>query len=54
MDFRKSAYSGGSGGNCVEVASDGAVYVRDTKDNGAGPVLCVSFGVWERFAASLK
>jgi hypothetical protein len=34
--WRKSSASGGDGGNCVEVASIGAV--RDSK-NPAGPVL---------------
>lgn len=54
MDFRKSTYSGGSGGSCVEVASDGAVYVRDTKANGTGPVLRLPADAWTTFTASLK
>lgn len=54
MDFRKSSYSGGSGGSCVEVASASAVYVRDTKDNGTGPVLRVPAPAWKRFLTSLK
>ena len=33
MNWRKSSYSGNSGGNCTEVApSPGAVLVRDSKD----------------------
>lgn len=54
MDFRKSSYSNGSGGECVEVASDGAVHVRDSKDEGAGPVLRVPASAWQRFTAALR
>ena len=36
--WRKSSYSGDNGGECVEVATAGAVLVRDTADRG-GPVL---------------
>ena len=33
MNWRKSSYSGNSGGNCTEVATvPGAVLVRDSKD----------------------
>jgi hypothetical protein len=54
-NWRKSSYSGGSGGQCVEVASaDGRVSVRDTKDNERGPVLRVSVDEWARFARALK
>ena len=42
-NWRKSSYSGGQGGNCVEVASaPGHVAVRDTKNQGAGAVLRVT------------
>ncbi|MCD0447830.1 DUF397 domain-containing protein [Actinocorallia sp. API 0066] len=35
--WRKSSYSGGGGGNCVEVASlPGSVGVRDSKNPGTG------------------
>lgn len=54
MDFRKSSYSGGSGGDCVEVAADGAVIVRDSKDDGSGPVLRVPADAWQTFTAGLK
>jgi len=38
--WRKSSYSGNGGGNCVEVAGRGSrVLVRDTRQDGAGPVL---------------
>jgi hypothetical protein len=52
MDFRKSTHSGGSGGECVEVASNGAVHVRDTKDH--GPVLRLPAEAWTTFTTSLK
>ena len=32
LTWRKSTYSGGQGGNCVEVAAAGTVHVRDTTD----------------------
>jgi hypothetical protein len=51
--WRKSSYSGGNGGGCVEVASTpGAVLVRDTT-NRAGAVLAVPAATWRRFTASL-
>ncbi|MEU4049563.1 DUF397 domain-containing protein [Streptomyces olivaceus] len=46
----KSTYSGGGGGNCVEVAvCTGAVLVRDSKDT-SGPALAVSRDAWTAFA----
>ncbi|MEU9097412.1 DUF397 domain-containing protein [Streptomyces sp. NPDC048361] len=48
----KSSYSGSGGGNCVEVAAGlGAVYVRDSKVAGGGPVLRVGRGEWAAFVA---
>ena len=41
MRWRKSSYSAGNGGDCVEVAYVGAV--RDSK-NPAGPMLRVDLG----------
>ena len=39
--FRKSSFSGGSGGNCVEIAvMDTQFGVRDSK-NAVGPVIAV-------------
>ena len=50
----KSSYSGGSDGNCVEVADHGScVLVRDAKDR-SGPVLRFSPAAWRRFADRLK
>jgi hypothetical protein len=53
MNWRKSSYSGGNGGSCIEVASDNAVVVRDTTDR-TGPVLRFTPDAWRRFAAGLK
>jgi hypothetical protein len=53
--WRTSSYSGGQGGNCVEVAGTGRrVLVRDTRQAGTGPVLRFSGQAWRRFAAQLK
>ena len=53
--WRKSTYSGGNGGNCVEVAHSlpGTVAVRDSKDPG-GPQLITSPAAWQAFMASVK
>lgn len=52
--WRKSSYSGGSGGNCVEVRDGtGRVFVRDTKDC-TGPVLPFTPEAWRRFADRVK
>ena len=50
--WRKSSYSGGNGGNCIEVGTNpgiGRVLVRDTKDR-PGPVLRFTPAAWKRFA----
>jgi hypothetical protein len=53
--WRKSSYSGGNGGNCVEVADDdGRVFVRDSKNNQTGPILRFSADAWKAFAKQLK
>jgi Domain of unknown function (DUF397) len=43
-------------GNCVEIARllTGRIGVRDTKDNGAGPVLVFTGAEWEAFIAGAK
>ena len=53
--WRKSSYSGGSGGNCVEVATNlpGVVAVRDSK-NPAAPALLLTPAKWRTFTADLR
>jgi hypothetical protein len=53
--WRKSSYSSGNGGNCVEVARNlpGAVAVRDTKDPD-GPRLAIAPGRWRAFTGQVK
>ncbi|WP_371640015.1 DUF397 domain-containing protein [Streptomyces virginiae] len=47
----KSSYSGGGGGECVEVATtDGSVHVRDSKTL-AGPIVRVSPKAWSGLVA---
>jgi hypothetical protein len=54
-NWRKSSYSSGQGGSCVEVASTpGHVAVRDTTQEGRGPVLRVSAADWSRVVKSIK
>jgi Domain of unknown function (DUF397) len=54
-NWRKSSYSGGSGGQCVEVASaPGRVAIRDTKDQGAGPVLRITAEAWKTFTDGMR
>ena len=50
--WRKSSYSDGNGGNCVETASgDGMVLVRDTSDRDGGTLAAPA---WTAFVASLR
>ncbi|MFI8202395.1 DUF397 domain-containing protein [Streptomyces sp. NPDC085937] len=53
--WRKSSYSGNTGGDCVEVElTDAAVIpVRDSK-NPAGPVVTVGAEAWQAFLGSLR
>ena len=52
--WRKSSYSGGNGGGCVEVAPAGNdIAVRDSKDPG-GPQLQFTAGDWRAFLARIK
>ncbi|MFG2198978.1 DUF397 domain-containing protein [Kitasatospora sp. NPDC048715] len=53
--WRKSSYSGGNGGNCVEVASGlpGLVPVRDSKDP-HGPALVFPAAAWAAFVAAVQ
>ncbi|MER5831883.1 DUF397 domain-containing protein [Streptomyces sp. NPDC002130] len=52
--WRKSSYSDGNGGNCVEVADGipGAVPVRDSK-LADGPVVLVGADAWRAFLRSV-
>jgi hypothetical protein len=53
--WRKSTYSGGNGGACVEVADNlsGLVAVRDSKDR-TGPVLTFTPAQWAAFTAGVR
>jgi hypothetical protein len=53
--WRKSSYSSGNGGNCVEVARNlpGVVAVRDSK-NPEGPALAVEPEDWKAFTEQVK
>ncbi len=59
--WRKSSYSGGNGGQCVEVAAlpgsadhpQVSCAVRDST-NPRGPVLAFSRGTWRRFTGTIK
>lgn len=52
--WRKSSYSGGDGGECVEVAGipDGRA-VRDSKDRG-GPMLITTVDQWAAFTDAIS
>jgi hypothetical protein len=55
VTWRKSSYSGGNGGECVEVAVlPGTTHaVRDSKDP-SGPALMFSAAEWRRFTACVR
>ena len=53
LTWRKSTYSGGNGGQCVEVAASGRVLVRDSKNPDRGH-LGFSAQTWREFAARIK
>ncbi len=53
--WRTSSHSANGGTNCVEAGDlPGAVLVRDTKDNGTGPVLRLTSADWHRLTARLR
>jgi hypothetical protein len=53
-DWRKSTYSDGNGGSCVETATgSGLVLVRDTTDRD-GVVLSFGLKAWVSFTAALR
>jgi hypothetical protein len=52
--WRKSSYSAGNGGDCVEsCGAHGTILVRDSK-NRHGPVLRFDPGTWRAFATEVK
>jgi len=53
--WRKSSYSNGTGGSCVEVADGypGMQPVRDSKDP-EGPALVFTAASWSAFVADVK
>lgn len=54
LHWFKSTYSGGDGGECVEIAADAAaIHVRDSKERG-GPRLAFTRNAWSGFVASLE
>ena len=60
-EWRTSSYSGGNGGQCIQVAAPASspggpsrlCAVRDSKDP-AGPVLVFGATQWRAFAAAIK
>jgi hypothetical protein len=55
LTWRKSTFSSGSGGACVEVAelSDGGRAVRHSK-NPTGPAIAYTAAEWDAFLAGVK
>ena len=52
--WRVATYTGGNGGDCVEVGDgDHAILVRDSKDRFGG-TLTFTAATWQSFANSLK
>lgn len=56
LEFRKSTFSGGNGGGCVEIAElpNGGRAVRDSKQDGNGPVLWFNGAEWDAFLRGVK
>jgi len=51
--WRKSTHSTNTG-QCVEVAADGGVLVRDTTEDGTGPVLSIAPAAWTAFLTTIR
>jgi Domain of unknown function (DUF397) len=51
--WRKSSYSGDNGGECVEVATAGAVLIRDTTNRNSA-VLAFTGDAWRAFTETIK
>ena len=55
VPWRTSTRSGNGGAQCVEAAhAPGAILVRDTKDNGTGPVLHLTPSAWTRLTQAIR
>jgi hypothetical protein len=52
MEWRKATYSA-ENGNCVEVASDEAVMIRDTQDRD-GVTLSIPAHAWRAFTVQVQ
>ncbi|WP_432160621.1 DUF397 domain-containing protein [Streptomyces sp. NRRL F-5630] len=53
--WTKSSYSGGNGGDCVEVAiGERAVPVRDSKRSSDGPVIEFGLSAFAGFLAAVR
>lgn len=52
--WRKSTYSSGEGGQCVEVGQSNSVLVRDSKNDGSGPVLRLAPRDWMTFLRTIQ
>jgi hypothetical protein len=52
MEWRKATYSA-ENGNCVEVASDEAVMIRDTRDRD-GVTLTIPARAWRAFTGQVR
>jgi hypothetical protein len=53
-DWRKSSYSDGNGGACVEAATgNGVILIRDTADRD-GATLSVPADAWKQFTSRLR
>jgi len=52
-DWRKSSYSGGNTGSCVEVATADTVLIRDTTNRG-GFTLSVPAATWQAFLSGIR
>jgi hypothetical protein len=54
LQWRKSSYSNGAGGECIEIADlHATVAIRDSKQP-HGPHLAVQRGAWAGFVASVR
>ncbi|MFD7769438.1 DUF397 domain-containing protein [Streptomyces sp. NPDC059787] len=53
LTWFKSSYSDSEGGNCVEVAMDGSIHIRDSK-NPTGPELHVTPPAWSAFVSAVQ